>query len=89
MDLKVVTSKTYEFLRGRKRAYQMIPEEVIRDLAKFCRATETCFHEDPRLHAVLEGRREVFLRIMSHRQISTEELYQRFGGTAGASGVSE
>jgi len=38
-------------------------ERVLADLARFCRANESTFHADPRTHALLEGRREVWLRI--------------------------
>ena len=51
-------------------------EKVLADLAKFCRAHETTFHADPRIHAVLEGRREVFLRIMEHLQFTADQLYK-------------
>lgn len=36
---------------------------VLADLRDFCRARETTFDADPRVHALLEGRREVWLRI--------------------------
>ena len=43
-------------LARRKRAYQLAFQNpaqnaVLIDLAKFCRANETTFHADPRLHA--------------------------------------
>lgn len=71
--------RALDWMRGRKRAYQLCFEspagkQVLADLAVFCRATETCFHEDPRIHAVLEGRREVFLRIQKHLHLSSQEL---------------
>lgn len=50
--------------------------KVLADLAKFCRAHESTFHADPRVHAVLEGRREVFLRIMEHLQFNDDQLYK-------------
>jgi hypothetical protein len=50
--------------------------EVLKDLARFCRAHETTFHADPRLHAVLEGRREVWLKIQQYLQLSTAEIYE-------------
>jgi hypothetical protein len=49
--------------------------EVLEDLAKFCRATETTFHPDPRVHAVAEGRKEVWLRIQRHLQLSDDQLW--------------
>jgi hypothetical protein len=72
------------FLRSRKRAYietfdNPVGQKVLSDLAKFCRAHETTFHPDPRMHAVLEGRREVFLRIQKHLQLTEEQLWALHG----------
>lgn len=50
-------------------------ETVLKDLAKFCRAHTTAFHKDQRMHAVLEGRREVWLKIQEYLQMTTEEIY--------------
>lgn len=74
-----------DFIRGRKRSYQislMSPEgqRVLQDLARFCRANETCFNPDPRIHAVAEGRREVWLRIQQHLNLSSEDLYTLYSG---------
>jgi len=51
---------------------------VLKDLAAFCRAEESTYHPDPRAHAVLEGRREVFLRIQSHLNLSSEDLWKKY-----------
>lgn len=48
------------------------------DLAGFCRANESTFHSDPRMHAVLEGRREVFLRIMDHIGLTPDEFFSKY-----------
>lgn len=56
--------------------------KVLVDLAKFCRANETTFHPDPRVHAALEGRREVWLRIRAHLDLSDQELWALFGASA-------
>lgn len=77
--------RAIDFLRGRKRAYQLAfgspaGQAVLHDLAPFCRATESCYHDDPRLHAVLEGRREVWLRIQQHLNLSSEQLYALIEG---------
>jgi hypothetical protein len=74
-----------DFLRNRKRDYQhalITPAgaRVLIDLAKFCRANETCFHTDARLHAVLEGRREVWLRIQQHLHLTPEQLAAIYSG---------
>lgn len=59
--------------------------EVLIDLAKFCRANESCFHPDARAHAVAEGRREVFLRIQQHLQLSPEQLFALWAPAPGGS----
>jgi hypothetical protein len=51
-----------------------VPERVLADLAKFCRAAETTFHPDPRVHAVLEGRREVWLRIQKYMRLTAADI---------------
>ena len=48
---------------------------VLKDLARFCRASESTFNPDERMHAVLEGRREVWLRIQEHLQLTPEQIY--------------
>lgn len=79
--MKLVTK---DFLSNRQKAYQLtFPDTppiktVLADLEEFCRAKDTCFHADPRVHAVLEGRREVFLRIKKHLDLSTEELIEYY-----------
>jgi hypothetical protein len=74
------------FLQGRQIAYQQTfvadspaSERVLKDLAKFCRAYKTTFHADPRIQAVLEGRREVWLRIMHHLKLNPDEFWERYG----------
>lgn len=52
--------------------------QVMEDLALFCRAHESTFHTDPRMHAVLEGRREVFLRIMDHIGLTPNEFFAKY-----------
>lgn len=71
-------------LSSKKRAYDLTfdgvhGQQVLSDLAKFCRATETTFHSDQRLHAVLEGRREVFLRIQKYLQLTPDQLWELTG----------
>jgi len=55
--------------------------EVLADLASFCRANKSTYHDDPRAHAVLEGRREVWLRIQQHLQLSDDDLWKIYGTT--------
>lgn len=54
-------------------------QAVLRDLAKFCRANATAFDTDARIHAALEGRREVWLRIQQHLNLQPDELAELFG----------
>lgn len=49
---------------------------VMEELALFCRAETSCFHADPRIHAALEGRREVWLLIQSYLNKSVDELLE-------------
>lgn len=69
-----------DFLRSRKRQYVECfdspqGQKVLADLAKFCRAHGSTFHPDSRVHALLEGRREVWDRIAGHLQLTDEQLY--------------
>lgn len=74
-----------DFFRGRKRNYQLTfgspaGQAVLTDLAEFCRANEPCFDPDPRIHAVKEGRREVWLRVQQHLNLTSEQLFEIFSG---------
>lgn len=75
-----------DYLAKRQRSYLDVfsPESVqvqavLKDLAKFCRATDTTFHPDPRVHAQLEGRREVWLRICHHIKLDPDQLWTVYG----------
>jgi len=72
-------------LGDRRYAYQTTfkgptAQVVLKDLARFCRAHESTFHADPRAHAMAEGRREVWLRIQSHLNLTTDELWELYSG---------
>lgn len=54
-------------------------EDVLKDLAKFCRAHQSTFHSDPRIAANLDGRREVWLRIQNYLQLDIKELFKLHG----------
>ena len=76
-----VIDKARQFLARRRTAYvktftNPFGEEVLADLAKFCRANQTTFHDDARKHAVAEGRREVWLRIQAQLNLSDAELWR-------------
>ncbi len=51
---------------------------VLADLSRFCRAGVSTFHTDPRVHALQEGRKEVWLRIAQHLNMTEDELYAVF-----------
>jgi hypothetical protein len=79
-----VTATLPEILGDRQRAYQLTMKDaagaaVLADLAIFCRADETCVVPGDRDRTyVLEGRREVYLRIMDHLKLSTEQLVKKY-----------
>lgn len=84
-----VIDRVLGFLQRRRTAYRAtfltpMGDEVLADLAKFCRAHESTFHTDPRVHAVLEGRREVFLRIARHLNLDDDKLYELYAGRSAA-----
>ena len=51
---------------------------VLEDLAFFTRAHSSAFNADPRIHALIEGRREVYYRIADNTQLSRDLLYERY-----------
>lgn len=70
-----------DYLQTRAQAYRTVfdgplGEVVLKDLSAFCRATTSTFHPDPRAAAQLDGRREVFLRIQEHLQLTDEQLWE-------------
>jgi hypothetical protein len=72
-----------DFLITRSQAYRQIfkgiyGERVLTDLARFCRANESTFNPDARAEGVLQGRREVWLRIQKHLKLSDDELQTYF-----------
>jgi hypothetical protein len=76
-----VITEALDFLRGRKSSYQTTfrnppGEAVLQDLAHFCRAYLSTFNPDPYIAARMDGRREVFLRIQQHLNLTDDQLYQ-------------
>lgn len=75
-----------ELLRGRRGAYHntfrsIAGHKVLQDLAVFCRANETAgVPGSPDLTWNAIGRREVFLRIQQHLNLSPEDLARLYGG---------
>lgn len=67
-----------------KRSYQQACGSettalMMEDLADFCCADRSCFNYDPYIHAVLAGRREVWIRIQQHLNLTPDELLDIFG----------
>lgn len=84
-DKMAIWQKAREFLMKRRTSYVRTfdgphAEYVLQDLAKFCRANETTFHEDPRKEGILQGRREVFLRIQHHLKLNPDDLWKLYSG---------
>ena len=82
-----VVEATKRFLTRRAGAYRRVFDRgnldarvVLADLARFCRATKSTAHTDPCMAARLDGRREAWLRISEHLNLTTEELYRLYGG---------
>lgn len=78
-----------DFLRTRSQAYRQVfkgvhASRVLQDLGEFCRANESTFHTDSRLEGILQGRREVWLRITKHLNMTEAELLQHYNPTKGA-----
>ena len=74
-----------KLLTTRRRAYQLAfgspaGQIVLEDLVPFCRGAQSTFHPDPRMHCILEGRREVLLRIAQHMHLTPEKLFVIYGG---------
>ena len=85
--LKELADVAERTIRERKWAYSQLFADpgrsaavavVIADLARFCRADVSTFRADPREHAALEGRREVWLRIREHIDLPLDELVARY-----------
>jgi hypothetical protein len=84
-ESRLVTSKSEakQYLKDRQRAYQKLfggkakdVLAVLKDLKRFCRGDVSCYHPDAREHAMLEGRREVWLRIREHLDLTFDELLE-------------
>lgn len=74
------------WLRSRQLAYQRVflghgidTDIVLKDLAKFCRAHESTFNPDPRIAAMLDGRREVWTRIVHHLKLTDDQIWDIYG----------
>ena len=80
-----LVERTKAFFQRRRYAYRMVFKEdspftkiVLADLAKFCRVHETCYDPDSRITELLEGRREVALRILHHLELNESEFWELY-----------
>jgi hypothetical protein len=87
ITVREAAGRLFDFLKRRRQNYQLTfrndnyaAQEVLIDLAQFCRANQTTFHSDPRISAVLQGRHEVWLRISNHLHLTSEQLFALYNG---------
>ena len=81
--MATLLERAKDFLRTRAQAYRKTfngihGERVLADLAKFCRAHESTFNTDPRVEGIMQGRREVWLRISQHLNMTEEQLWNYY-----------
>jgi len=75
--------KAFSLIEERQRAYKLAfgspaGQAVLDDLGEFCRARRSTWHIDSRLHAAMEGRREVYLRIQDYMGMTAEEIFRLY-----------
>lgn len=82
-------AETRRLLARRKEAYSRVfvagnselsdREFVLSDMRRFCRGDQTAFHHDERVHTLLTGRQEVWLRIQDFAKLSLDDLVEKYG----------
>jgi hypothetical protein len=85
MTLPEFYDKLRQALMTRRHHYQITfrappAQTVLKDLARFCRAHESTAHPDPHVAARLDGRREVWLRIAQHLNLTPDQLWELYSG---------
>jgi len=60
-----------------------VAKAVLDDLKMFCKAEDSTFTPDSRVSALLEGRREVYLRIQDHLKLGSDQLWAKYGNKKG------
>lgn len=73
--------KVRQALGARAYAYRKtfsgpLAETVLKDLALFCRAHDSTFHDNERVAAKFDGRREVWLRIQEQLRLNDPQLWK-------------
>ena len=79
--LPELKDKLRSIFSTRQRQYKQtfsgpVAEEVLRDLARFCRANKSVFNESQRATDIAIGRNEVWLRIANHLNLTPDELWR-------------
>ena len=81
-----ILERGLEFLRHRSASYREVflghgkaTDEVLKDLATFCRAHTSTFHVEHSMSDRLDGRREVWLRVAHHLNLNEEQLWAIYG----------
>ena len=74
-----------QFLATRRSAYQQtfrgpLSDIVLKDLAGYCAANFTTFRNTDRESVLAEGRRQVWLRIANHLNLSEDALWNIYDG---------
>lgn len=54
--------------------------EVLKDIARFCRAHESTHDANERDSLIFEGRRQVWLRIQEHLRLTPDQLWELYSG---------
>ena len=83
--LSDMRDKLRALIFGRQTDYKQtfkgpVGERVLYDLARFCRANTSVFHENQRATDIAIGRNEVWLRIANHLQLSPDALWRITSG---------
>ena len=83
--MTALVDKLREALMSRRTNYVRtfngpVAAPVLKDLARFCRAHESTVHPNRDAMLVLQGRREVWLRIQNHLNLSPDQLWELYSG---------
>jgi len=88
--VSATSDKTRSTFGERRYAYRTtfkgpLAETVLQDLAIFCRAHASTFNDSQQVMLVLEGRRQVWLRIAEQLHLTEAEAWSRFAERANVS----
>lgn len=87
LTVEAVAKAQRDVLMARKGAYARVfagkpltgdVEAVMSDLMAFCRGDTTPWHVDPRVHALLSGRHEVYQRIRHFTTLPLDKLVELY-----------